>query len=85
VKRILHSVPNFCGPASLRTTSAKQFFTARRKGAKKAFGSRERVSVPNRSGFASLPEASGTKGKGDFTPRRREGEQKEGRINLWLV
>jgi hypothetical protein len=55
-----------CAFASLREISARQgreeFFTPRRKGAKKAFKPKSLISIPDLSGLASLRETSVTQG-----------------------
>ncbi len=65
---------------SLREASATQsqekFFTLRRKGAKKAFESKHRISSLDLSGLASLREISARQSKEEFFTLRREGAKR---------
>ena len=67
---------NFSAVVPLRRTSATQseeeFFTLRRKGAKKAYESKSPVSSPDLSGFAPLREIAATHSQQKSLTLRRE-------------
>ena len=74
------SVPTFSGFASLREPSPikgrEEFFTPRRKGAKKAYQSKSPVPSLDLSGLASLRETSARRSREEVFTRRRQGAKR---------
>jgi hypothetical protein len=71
-----NTASNLSGFASLRETSAIQFFTLRREGAKKVFQSKSTIPSLDLSGSASLRELSAIQGRQEFFTLRRQAAKK---------